>query len=164
MLCRHQNYKHSNCFSYSCIYIYIYIQIVLFVCLTILFTISIIKKNKKSNHIINSSRCEENYYAAMRLKQAQTKGQYLIVLYYSDNRPKVVTNELGRPYEHRHHQHPLFAMRCIVTPRPTAYADTIEIPLKFLLTFLQLLIRFHVIHSSTILHLSDSFRSKPVGQ
>lgn len=83
-----------------------------------------------------------------------------IVLYYSDNRPKVVTNELGRLYEHRHHQHPLFAMRCIVTPRPTAYADTIEIPLKFLLTFLQLLIRFHVIHSSTILHLSDSRQTR----
>jgi len=117
-------------------------QIVLFLNLAILFTTSIIRRKKKStlgNYIIQliPQDAKEIIMPQCGRSTGKDKGAIPTVLYYSDRR-KAVTNELGRPYEHRHisihylQQDALshHALQCTRIPSS-----------KFLLAFLRLLIQ-----------------------
>lgn len=70
---------------------------------------------------------------------SKDKGAIPTVLYYSDNRRKAITNELGRPYERRH-----ISIHYLQRDALLHYAlQRMEIlSSKFLLTFLRILIRF----------------------
>jgi len=123
---------------------------------------SIIRRKKKStlgNYIIQliPQDAREVIMPQCGRSTGKDKGAIPTVLYYSDRR-KAVTNELGRPYEHRHISihylqrdallpHALQCTRCTIVEISISVSPTSNSINS-------------IFHSGTVLYLSDSFKIK----